>query len=227
MSKYFSLFLAFFFLKNTALTQEVKTVRDIGVWIGVGLNYELNKKWDFGINQELRTFDNSTRLSKSISEIDLNYTINNNFKLRLGGRYSFDRKKNELFTHDIRYNIDVKIKGDRNSFWSWQYRFRYQHSYENLFTFTPDTQEESNVRNRAKVDYTLNAHKLYFSTELFRVFTYFEKPRFNRLRTSIGDEFETKLGDLDVSICHQVELGEEDPLNFFFLNIHYTFNFKK
>ncbi len=216
----------FLFISNPIWCQEVKTTRDIGLWIGVGVNYQLNKKWKTSLIQEIRTFDNAIDLQKSITDLGLTYRINKQFSLGAGLRYSYDRKKDNEFTNDIRYNIDFKFKHKLTKHFNLYYRFRYQYNYINLFTYISDVDKKSNMRNRIKIQYSLKKHDIYFTTELFRKYVVYKKPSFNNLRITIGDQLKTERGDFKYGLAFERELDEEHPLNFFFLKLNYTFNFK-
>lgn len=216
----------FLFISNPIWCQEIKTTRDIGLWASVGVNYELNEKWNTFLIQEVRSFNNAIILQKSISDLGFTYRINKQFKLGAGLRYSYDRKKDYTFTHDMRYNIDFKFKHKLTNHFNFHYRFRFQHSYLNLFNFTPDIGQKSNARNRIKLQYSLQKHAIYFAAELFREYAIYKNPSFNNLRLSIGDQLETKLGDFKYGFAYERELNDENPLNFFFLKLNYTFKLK-
>jgi long-subunit fatty acid transport protein len=213
-------------ISNSVWCQEIKKTRDIGLWAGIGANFDLNKKWNAFLNQEVRSFDNGIKLQKSISDIGVTYQINKQFKLGAGLRYSYDRKKDYTFTNDIRYNVDFKFKYKLIKHLSLRYRLRFQHNYINLFTFTPDIEEKSNLRNRIRLQYTLKQHAIYFGVELFREFVVYKKPAFNNLRLDIGDRVKTRFGEFKYGLAYERELNEEHPLNFFFLKLNYTFKFR-
>ena len=221
------LLIGFLFMPKGVKSQGIVTTRDIGIWAGLGVDYELNKKWNVFAIQELRSFENAVRLHRLVSDIGLEYRINQAFKLGAGLRYSYDRKKDYNFTNDIRYNLDFKFKHELTKRFSFHYRLRYQHSYINLFTFVPEIERRSNLRNRIKLQYESKKHELYFSTELFREFVIYEKPEFNGLRFVLGDNFETGLGEFKFGLAYERELNEEYPLNFFFLKLNYFFDLKR
>lgn len=223
----YSILISLLFAPNAIQCQEVVTTRDIGVWAGVGVRYDLNKRWDTFLLQEFRTIDNAIQLGQSITDIGLSYRINGAFKLGGGLRYSYDRKKNGNFTNDIRYNLDFKFKHSFGKRFSFHYRLRYQHNYEDLFTFVPEIEEKSNLRNRIKIQYDLKKHDLYFSAELFREFITYKKPEFNSLRLAIGDDFKTGIGEFKTGLAYERELNTAYPLNFFFLKLNYFFDLKR
>lgn len=218
--------LSFLFISNSVRSQEIKHIRDIGLWTSVGVNYKFNKKWKTTLIQEIRTFDNAIKLQKSITDLGLNYRINKQFKLGASIRYKYGRKKDYTFTNDIRYNVDFGFKSKLTKQLNFYYRFRFQHSYINLFTYLPDVDEKSNARNRIKLEYSHNKHAYFIAAELFREYAVYKTPEFNNLRLTIGDKLETKLGDFKYGIGYEKELNKEHSLDFFFLKLNYTFKLK-
>ena len=211
---------------NSAWSQEIKTIRDIGVWAQLGLKYELNNKWTTSISQGVRTFDDALSLKKLVTDADINYKINKLFKLGFGLRYAYGRKKDLIFTNDIRYNFDFNFKKEIVHNLDLKYRFRFQHNYRNLFNFVPDINQRSHIRNKLELQYELEKHTVYFASELFREFVSYKDPEFNSLRLSLGDQIENKLGEFDYAIVYERELNDKYPLDFFFLNLKYTFKLK-
>jgi len=213
-------------LPISSWSQDILTIRDIGVWASVGVNYTINTKWKTTLSQEFRTFDNAIKLKTSITDLELGYRINRQFKLGTGLRYAYSRKSDYTFTNDIRYNVDFKYKLKLKKGLYLNYRFRFQQNHINLFTYISDLKKKSNARNRLHIEYVLNKHSLFFATELFREYITYKKPRFNNVRLSIGDKVKTKLGNIKYGLLFEHELNREHPLNLFILKFNYTFKYK-
>jgi outer membrane receptor protein involved in Fe transport len=207
-------------------SQEVKTVRDVGVWAGIGIQYRFNKKWQAGFTQEARFFDNAGKLKRLISDIDLTYKINDQFKLGAGVRYAYARKKDNLFTDDVRYNFDFMYRLELSEKIDLKYRFRFQNTFINLSSYYDEFTRKAHARNQLEMQYEHRDHTFYCNAELFREFVIYRRPYFNALRMSIGDQIRTKSGALDYSVNYARELNDPYPLNFFFLRLGYTFKFR-
>ena len=218
--------IVFIFSSFTIWGQEIKKVRDFGVWTSVGVSYKLNKDWGFIFSEDVRLFDNSQKLDKLITDAGVTYRINSQFKLGFNARYALSRRKDYTFTQDFRYNIDFKYKLKLSKAFDLKYRFRFQNNYIDLFTYEGHNERRSNARNRLEIEYDLKKHSIYFSTELFREFTVYKKPEFNNLRISLGDQYETGLGDFNYAFSYERELDDDHPLNFFYIKLGYTFKFK-
>ena len=211
---------------NFAIGQEIKTTRDIGLWTSLGIDYKFNKKWQASAEQQIRTFNNALKIKKSITDFGLDYKINKQFKLGSGLRYAYNREKDNLFSHNIRYNLDFKYKRKLSKKADLQYRFRFQSNFEGPFTGFSDFRQTGKLRDRLKLAYEVGNHSLYFGTELFREDIYYRKSRFIGLRLFIGDEIETSSGGLNYGFGYERELNQEYPLNYFFARVNYTFKMK-
>lgn len=222
--KYFTWLLLL--LSLPAFGQEIKKVRDIGLWAHVGVNYKIHKKWNLTFQQDIRFFDDLGKLSKVTSELGAHYKINNAFKIGGNLRYAYDRKGDYRFTHDIRYNIDFKYKLELSKAAQLEYRFRYQNNFVDLFTYYDEHTRKAHTRNRIELQYELKKHELSFSTEIFRKYVLYRKPTYNMLRFSLGDQLKTPLGKIEYSLNYARELNTKYPMNFFFISMGYTFHFK-
>jgi hypothetical protein len=209
------------------LSQEVKTVRDIGIRASVGLQCQLNKKWQSTITGEARFFDNAGKLNRLIADIGVRYKINDQFKLGANVRYAYARKKDYTFTDDIRYNLDFMYRLKLSKKVDLKYRFRFQNNFINLSSYYEEITRKSNARNQLELQYERGEHTLYANVELFREFMIYRRPSFNALRMCVGDQLKTGLGVLDYSLGYRRELNDPHPLNFFFVKIDYTFKLKK
>lgn len=203
--------------------QDLKTTRDIGIWTALAIEIDWAKKWQGKFNQEFRTSNNALKTERSISEFGLSYDINKEFELEGGLRYSYNRKSNNAFSHNIRYNTDFKFKKKLRKKFHFQYRFRYQSNYENPFSGFSDFRQTDKTRNRIRFDYRRKNHRIYFSTEVFREHVYYKRASFEKLRFTCGDKYKLNKNELHYGLGYEVEVGEDLPLNFFFARIYYTF----
>ena len=100
------------FLSTSFLSQaqEIKTTRDIGIWLNLGVKYKFHRSWSASLNQGFRTYDNAVRMEKLFTHIGISYKINKKFKLGVGLRYAYARKKSLNLTHDLRYDLNLRFK---------------------------------------------------------------------------------------------------------------------
>jgi hypothetical protein len=209
--------------------QQIKTVQDIGAWLGIGVEFELKDKYTFSVLQDIRLFQSFTQVDRAVSELGFAYKINKNFKLASDFRFSLNKKKDESYAKDFRYNMDIRFKTKLLKKFGLSYRLRFQQLFNNALNTDRTLVGElsSNLRNKLAFYFKLDRHKPYISLELFRAIQIYRKPYFNQLRLQLGNEWTNRLGEFDFALSYERELGDNNPLNFFFAKLYYTFNFRR
>lgn len=218
-----------FCLSTILLSQEKIVVRDIGLRTGIKYNLDLKKDFDLGFMQDIRTFDNSTKVESFHTESVLGYKINKNFKISGGIRYIRNRKSDNSFYNDLRTQYDFSFKKKFENKFAFQYRLRYQYVYANLFSFNKwkydPSDNKSNFRNKIEVNYKLNKkHKPAISYELFREYKLFRRPRFNQMRINLEDKIDVGKNELMLRLSYERSWDNVVPLNFYFLSVYYEFD---
>ena len=101
---------------------------DLESWTSIGLKYKLNKKWSFGLEEQLRLDENISEVSKYFTELDAEYSISKSFDIGGGLRYirNNDNKGNiQGYENHFRFHVDATYKHKINAL-SLKYRLRYQ-----------------------------------------------------------------------------------------------------
>ena len=60
------------------------TVRDLEVWTAAKIEYKLNKKLDFGFEEQIRLKDDASNIDQYVSEITARNKLNKKISLGLG-----------------------------------------------------------------------------------------------------------------------------------------------
>ena len=229
MRSYLVILLLSFGLLQHINAQQVKTVRGIGVWSGVGLDFRLKENYTFKVLQDFRLNNNFTQLDRAISEVGFAYKINKYFKLATDLRFSLNRKKDMSFNKDLRYNLDFSFRTKIYKAFGLSYRLRFQQLFENALHADRGMvgDKVSNLRNKLSFFFKLEKNKPFVSVELFRAFESYRKPYFNQLRLQMGNEWENRLGEFEFALAYERELSDPNPLHFFFAKIYYTFKLRK
>ena len=224
----FFLFTYLLFCSTFLAAQQTKTVRDIGMWTGLGVQYEFKDDYTFSALQDIRLNNSFTKVDKAISELGFAYKINKNFKLNSNLRFSLNQKKDNSYAKDLRYNFDLQFKVNLYKNLQLKYRLRFQQLFENALNLdrTQVGKKTSNLRNKIELNYTIKKHTIYTSVELFREFAVYRNPYFNKFRLQIGNEWENKIGKFDFALAYERELSNNHPLNFVFAKLYYTFKIK-
>ena len=71
-----------------AQTSETIEVSDLETWTSIQVEYELNKKWSFELEEQLRLKNNSSELASYFTEFSTTYKLPYSLKLGLGFRYN-------------------------------------------------------------------------------------------------------------------------------------------
>ncbi|MGB0850541.1 MAG: DUF2490 domain-containing protein [Bacteroidia bacterium] len=205
-------------------SQQLKVTRDFGIWGGFNIEKELPLGFKINLENQLRTYTNSSEIDDYLIDLGSKYTINKNFKLGANLRYTYNARRWNDNEHNYRYNLDLHYRAKLSPKLKLYYRVRYQRKFVNYFHLPqPSNIHFSKVRNKVKLRYTLNEkHRLYTSGELFKSTETYKEPVFDKLRFHIGDDIKTNKGNLNCSIGYEQEINSENPLSFLFLRTHYT-----
>jgi hypothetical protein len=202
--------------------QNIQTDEDFGVWAGFKLTKDLPKKFELSIEQQLRTWSNSTRIDKYWAELELNYSINKLFKLNGNIRYIHNANKRKRPDNSLRYNlgIQLRIKINKKFLFSFKAQFQQKFIYD-YGALAP--KETSATRYKAKLRFKYNKyHKFYFSTEVFVRSDLTSVPFFDKQRFNICDNIKIKTGEFNVGIGYDISLKANDFFSLFFIKVIYT-----
>ena len=219
----FLLIFNFLLSNNTAWCQEIKVVRDFGVWAGISFEKKVFTDLNFKLEHQFRTFGNASQLDDYLFDARLKYPINKHFILGSNIRYIHNIKRLERTENNIRCNIDIEYQKKVYQNIKIRYRLRYQQEFINahLFFFRNGQQTVTNsaIRNKLKLFFKYNTrNNIYTSIEIFRLIQVFREPYFSKIRLFIGNQFNNKF---DFSIGFEKEIGSNHPYSFIFFKTIY------
>ena len=146
------------------------TVRDLEVWTAAKVEYKLNKKLDFGFEEQLRLKDNASTIDQYFSEITVGYNLKKKISLGLGLRYIKENDnvgKIQGYENHLRWNGDLSYKHKLERF-SLKYRLRYQSKNElNVSEAQGDTLKNT-IRLKVGSTYNIKGWKLDPKVSLHR-----------------------------------------------------------
>ncbi len=211
-------------ISSALQAQQIRVRQDFGAWMGLKIEKDLPKGFEFSLEQQLRTCRNSTQVDNYWAELGINYTINKNFRLQGNLRYIHDVNKWKATENSLRYNLDIELRLPLHKEWRLDYRARYQQKFIDAFQFQAATinLRSSTVRNRLKLRWKYNkAHQFYYLTELFVSSDSFTKSYLDQLRFSLGDKLKTKVGIFNIAVGYEVNLQPNNLFSFFFVQLIY------
>lgn len=144
----------------------VAQFNDFQTWTSLELDYELNKKNQFNLEQSLRTVQNATSWRTIFTEINYNHNINKHLSLGVGYRYSYRNKLDySINSNRITANLKIKTKISRFTF---SYRLRFQSEYPNINKQEKLKRPTTYNRHLTKLKYKLTKKiKIYLSSEIY------------------------------------------------------------
>lgn len=189
---------------------------DWGSWNTIGLEYELDKKWTFSLEEQLRLKEDISVVDEYFTQLSAEYKFFKGFKLAGGLRYirQNDNQGNiQGYENHLRYNIDATYKHDINNF-TLGYRLRYQNKNELGVSTSEGDYANQNIRVKASLEYNIKNWKLdpKFSAELFNHFEKEDDNGFSKYRLTFGTDYKIKkFGKIGVFYRFEKELNVDLP----------------
>lgn len=219
---------AFFLLTANIYSQD--DTNDFSTWFIIGAEYELNKKWDFGLEQQLRLKNNSSEVDKYFTQLSGDYKLIDNFKL--GGALRYIRENDNQgniqgYENHFRFNIDATYKHKLEKL-SIGYRLRYQNKNEMGVSKEEGDYANQNIRLKTSFKYKISKWPLdpKFSAEIFNRFQKEEENGFNKYRLTIGTDYKIKnFGKITLFYRYEKEINTEELETTNILALKYIYSF--
>jgi hypothetical protein len=155
---------------------------DFGTWCSVGIKKKINKKFSASLTEQLRMYDNSTRLNVFYSDIGIGYKINDFFKVSAYYRNIIKNVEYQQYSYRHRFYADIEF---RTSYEQMEFKFRTRFEREiNQTVFSEKDLIPGNVnRNKFNLSYKMEDFEPFVSYEIFIPFSNtlaeFEKERYS------------------------------------------------
>lgn len=216
---------AYLFAVISALGQEQRVVRDLGLWSELKLNKEVINDFELSLGQHLRFNKNISSFDDYIFDLELEYSINKSFAVGAVGRYERNRHYDETVENDYRYDLFFKFDTKINEKAKFYYRLKYQKKFYDSAVFNEFLNYyESTYRNRIKLGYQgFKNHQQYISAEIFRLIKKSRDPYFSKYRIFAGNTLPVDKHNLDVALGYEHDLNHRYPLDFFIIKIQWQF----
>jgi len=205
---------------------------DLAAWSSIGIGYKLNKKWSFGLEEQLRLKNNISEIDEYFTQLDGEYKVIKDFRLSAGLRYirENDNQGNiQGYENHFRFNIDATYKHELNDF-SFGYRLRYQNKNEIGISPNEGDYANQNIRLKTSIEYNIKKWPLdpKLSGEIYNRFEKNGKNNgFSKYRITVGTYFKLKkLGKIKLFYRIQKELNVELPETENILGLKYTYTIK-
>ncbi len=164
-------------------------VNDAALWLGIGLEHKLSKKFEAAINLQTRLNNNVTQAGTYYTYATLGYKLSKNIKVAAG--YGFRKVGNpdESYGNWHRMFFDINLKKDFGR-WELAYRNRTQMRMKDLYSSEDGSAAKWVNRNRLQVQYTLSKQtNLFVAEEVYYTFSPLATQGLSRLRTNAGIDY--------------------------------------
>ncbi len=205
---------------------------DFETWASAALKYKFDKKWDFGLEQQLRLKENSSVVSGYLTELNATYETVKHFGFSAGLRFirkNDTKGEKQGYENHIRFNLDAYYKHDLGRF-DFKYRLRYQNRDELGVSTSEGDFPNQYLRFKAGIDYNIRKWKLdpEFSFEIFYHSQKEDEHNFNKFRITLGTSYKfKKAGKLGVYYRVEEEINTTNPKRTDILRIKYIYTFKR
>lgn len=204
-------------------------IEDFQVWGGIELDYELNKKTTFYLEQEYRMSDNVAYLSRIITVAGGGYEFNKYITLRGFYRFTYGYDLETQQESDQRLFADLILKKKVSDRLKISYRSRYQFTFGGYQGKEMGTTPIQYWRNKFNVKY--NVPKVAFNPYAAIEFYYsMNNPmgnEFDKYRITLGTDykFNKKLAVKAFYRYQKRRVAYKVPLNIYILGLGLNYSF--
>lgn len=206
-------------------------VRDLESWSTVQLNYKANKKWTFGLQEQLRLKDNSSTVSEYFTQIEAEYKMLSKLKIGAALRYireNDDQGNVQGYENHFRFQVDATYKYKISGF-NLSHRLRYQNKNELGIDELEGDYNKHTFRLKTGVQYKIKNWKFdpKASIEIFHRSEELEESNFNKFRFTIGTDYKIK-GAGKIGLFYRIEnqLNVSYPKTTNIIGFKYTYTLK-
>ena len=199
-------------------------VSDLESWHKVQFEYKFNKKLKLKISEQVRLEENSLKLERFFTQVQLKYKFEKGFAINAGYRFITEQKSSGL-SNGHRWNIDGLYSKKLNRF-KVAARIRMQTKIE--FP-KADNARENYLRFKLKLDYNIKNWKLdpYFSNEIFRHTNNVYKKIWDKYRFTVGTNNNfNKQHSLSIFYGAELDLNITYPQTTYLVGLGYKFTLK-
>lgn len=221
-------FILFTMFVSALSAQTTVVKKDLETWSSLGAEAKLGKKWNVGIEEQLRLRENSTVTDEFFTGISLKYTAIDK-KLKFAGGYRFISENNSKTNYELeqRLNFDVIYLHSFNRL-KLSTRLRYQSRNDIGEKAVDGDYSRQYLRLKLQAKYKIKNWKLdpIASVELFRKFEKYTIPYFSDLRFRVGTSYNMKkFGEIQAFYQINQEFGVSYPQTTYVIGLGYRYKF--
>lgn len=201
--------------------------KDFGIWTQVTLSYELNKKCNLGLSEELRIMENVSEIQTQNFEPFFTYKIIKNTTLGIAYRWSSKRRVDDSYFQRHRYITYLKYKLDFSKKWNSSIRLQFQNQYSDIGRSADWRQGAPMLRCKLQPSFQYNKKNSFsVSTELIYAL---QEPRpLSAVRYALSWDHEIKKNQkISLGYMLEQEYNKSNPYLSSVINIGYEIELNK
>ncbi len=208
-----------------------QTRRDLASWSSLELGYRINNNWKLGLEGQFRLKENLNTIDQYLAEFTVKRRILKDFDVAGGIRYTRENDNQgniQGYENHLRLHADAIYKNRFGDFVV-GFRLRYQNRGEFGASGINDNANVQRVRFKTSAEYKIKDWPLdpEVSAELFSRFERNEASRIDRLRVTMGTQYDIKkAGSIGAFWRIERSLGEEITDNLYIIGLSYSYTFK-
>ena len=140
-----------------------KLPQDAWLWTTLSVDKKLSHHWGVGLDEELRLFDNMSRINLLFTNVEVSYKINS-FKFSLVYRFVNKHQDDRPYSKRHRLYFDAAYKYNKKKF-SIMYRLRFQGQVRDYYSSKEGKYIESYSRSKFDFTYDLNKYSPFIAAE--------------------------------------------------------------
>jgi len=200
---------------------------DFGVWAGVTLKHKFSQRFSGSIEEQVRTYQNSTAIAQYFTEAGLEYSISKKFKVAVGYRF-INNNQQTYYSKRHRVFADLSFKTKFSSL-QFIFRTRLQEQQKDINSSEMGSIPEWYSRNKLTLKLDLNRkYTPYTSAEMMYLLKApkIENNYIEKWRYTFGIEYEfNRVHSLDLFYLIQRDRMINNPVTYYAAGIGYVFTF--
>ena len=198
--------------------------KDAGLWTGIKINYDITTKLGFSFEEEVRLFDNFSKLDKYYSELGLSFEVNE--FIEIGAYYRFASIKNPdvNYSHYHRFHSEIILNSDLKRY-NFSFRSRFQTKYTDPYVSDNGKIPRDYLRNKISVSYNIRKSPItpFACYEIFYQLNNQYGNVIDKSWFTLGMKYRFKNRDR-ISVFYRLsqEYNVADPLNLNIIGIGYS-----
>lgn len=202
--------------------------QDFGLNVGVAVSKKISKRFDVGLEEEVRTKENSKQLDRLATGLDAAFQLVPKI-VKVGVGYTFiadyDERNGFSLRHRMVGQVSAKHKIHRLEM---SLRGRYQLTYRDESVKSYKWNPKSYVRGKFELSYKLPKVSLtpFVSAEVFYPLNNYKGNAIDNVRYEVGGEYKfNKKNSVSLAFRYDDEMNVANPKDLFKLCAGYRFKF--